>query len=219
MKPMYDARKDKDGNVYMSHIIEDAKTDPTGKNLLVLLLQNLVMAKFFTAVRTFLNGTDLLFFTDACIMRKVEASGVGAITFHQDSGFTNENIRGVNIWLPLDACGVTAPTLSLIAISGSKFYYKDEKYGRFSYDGDYYLNETPVLEDFGECIVSPVLYPGDICMFDLRTIHRTNAQSDMTDSRTSLEMRVCPLNGLPPDFRYTRGIVVTADDQIIFVNG
>ena len=114
---------------------------------------------------------------------------VQELPFHQDQAVLHRPL--LNIWVPLDTCGVTAPGLEVIRIHCS---------GLLEPSGDaaaripverVRLDELAVLKRFGrEALWHPALLPGDALIFPGTTIHRSYVTAEMTERRLSVELRL-----------------------------
>ena len=114
---------------------------------------------------------------------------VQELPFHQDQAVLNRPL--LNLWVPLDPCGVTAPGLEVI---------RNHCPGLLESCGDaaalipverVRLDESLVLKRFGrEALWHPSLLPGDALIFPGTTIHRSYVTAEMTERRLSVELRL-----------------------------
>ena len=119
----------------------------------------------------------------------VPGPNIQALPFHQDQAVLHQRL--LNIWVPLDPCGVTAPGLEVIRV-----YCPD----LLESGGDALalipvervrLDESVVLQRFGrEALWHPALLPGDALIFPGTTIHRSYVTAEMTERRLSVELRL-----------------------------
>lgn len=217
---IHDAIQDKNGNAYLFDFQNHSEFLEERKNFIFGLMKNFVISNFIETVREYLGGKDVIFLGKGCIVRKMKPPYGTAVPFHQDSGFAFERFPGLNIWLPFNEVGESAPRLALIATERREPFYNHPIYARGLEEGDFCLNEDAVLQDFSDLLVEPKVSPGDACVFDLKTIHRTSFHSGMTMPRMSLELRVCCLDDLTknPDTvaKYSHGVILTRENNLIF---
>jgi hypothetical protein len=114
---------------------------------------------------------------------------IQSLPFHQDQTILQAPL--LNIWAPLDPCGITAPGLELVLtrdcrlreVSGSSADLIPVERVR--------LDEHSVVKDFGtRALWHPVLEPGDALVFAGTTIHRSYVTPEMTVARMSIELRL-----------------------------
>ncbi len=116
---------------------------------------------------------------------------IQALPFHQDQYILQTPL--LNVWIPLDECGVHAPGLEvvvtdrhdLIAVAGLPDHALPVERAR--------IDEWLVLEMFGPgALWRPNLSPGDVLVFAGTTIHRSHVTPGMTKPRLSVELRLVP---------------------------
>lgn len=111
------------------------------------------------------------------------------LPFHQDETILGRRL--LNVWIPLDACGVDAPGLELVWNSWTRRLdpapspeatYPVERAR---------LDPVEVERTFGRASRwRPVFAAGDAMVFSGATIHRTYVQTEMTRARLSVEIRL-----------------------------
>jgi ectoine hydroxylase-related dioxygenase (phytanoyl-CoA dioxygenase family) len=103
--------------------------------------------------------------------------------WHQDGAFLG-SVRTVNLWVALSDCGVTAPTVDVVARrldhlvetgTGGAFF-------------DWSVGQEVVDRARGDApIVRPQFQAGDALLFDDYNLHRTATSAEMTDVRYAIE--------------------------------
>src|SRR5262249_17791791 len=100
--------------------------------------------------------------------------------WHQDGAFMGGDIRSLNIWLALSQCGDTAPGLDVVARRFDGIVPSGGEGAAFTWSvGADVIDETDV--------VRPIFEPGDALIFDHFNLHRTAADSAMTQDRYAIE--------------------------------
>jgi hypothetical protein len=119
-------------------------------------------------------------------LRQVAAQLVGStVPFHQD--FNAFGRLNANVWVPLTACGRRAPGLELVA---QRIDHIAETVPATDQYHGLEISQALVRERFGnERILAPEMVPGDALILLATTIHRTYVTPDMSETRTSLELR------------------------------
>ncbi|MCR9256344.1 MAG: phytanoyl-CoA dioxygenase family protein [Alphaproteobacteria bacterium] len=137
-------------------------------------------------------GAEVSFILNNTLPRKVDATGkIPKTPFHQDATFLQTPSLILNLWTPLQDCGVTAPGLEVLAkpltnVETPPNYAQEEL---FYYDR-MGLAEDAVIGKFGaEALWHPEMKVGDVLIFTHLTIHRTHLTPEMTEDRISMEMR------------------------------
>ncbi len=108
----------------------------------------------------------------------------GYTGWHQDGSFLGTDVRTVNVWVSLSACGGErpAPGLEVVPRRVEQILPLDETDAKVAINGwDVYAaaDDTPVTR--------PEFDPGDALMFDEKMIHRTFLSKTMTEPRLALE--------------------------------
>jgi hypothetical protein len=109
--------------------------------------------------------------------------------FHQDSQVFFQPL--INVWVPLDPCGETAPALSFATDPNRQILPTEppEPTGPGAppvHHTGFRIHEATLA---GRPVVSPVLAPGDAVLFLGSVPHRTYVTAAMTERRRSVELR------------------------------
>ena len=114
---------------------------------------------------------------------------VQELPFHQDQAVLHRPL--LNIWIPLDPCGVTAPGLEVIRIHCPGLLESGGDAAALIPVERVRLDKSLVLKRFGrEAVWHPTLLPGDALIFPGTTIHRSYVTAEMTERRLSVELRL-----------------------------
>ncbi len=96
--------------------------------------------------------------------------------FHQDGAFLGENIRTVDAWIALTACG-PGTGATAIDLVPRRFDVLPTGDGTFL---PWALSERTIVDLAGpNSILSPAFEPGDALLFDERLVHRTGLGPDV----------------------------------------
>ena len=94
------------------------------------------------------------------------------LPFHQDQAVLHRPL--LNIWVPLDPCGVTAPGLEVIRVYCPGLLESGGDAAALIPVERVRLDESVILKRFGhEALWHPALLPGDALIFPGTTIHRS----------------------------------------------
>jgi hypothetical protein len=117
-------------------------------------------------------------------LRRVTKASTDA-SWHQDGAFMGTDIRTVNLWLPLTACGKDAPGLEILPRRLDSLVETGTEGAVFDWAAS-----TEKVEEAGEGVrVSrPRFEAGDAYFFDHFFMHRTAADASMTKDRHAIEM-------------------------------
>lgn len=108
------------------------------------------------------------------------------LPFHQDERIQSRRL--INIWMPLDPCGVDAPGLELI-LSPARTLLPVTPPPSPTYAVEYaQISEADAMASGMPW--RPVMDPGDALVFWGTTPHRTHIAPHMTKSRQSIEIRL-----------------------------
>jgi len=130
------------------------------------------------------------------------------IDYHVDAQFHWAHQLNINFWTPLVACGKAAPGISVIPIGleRSKGYLEFNPTGRYEFEHQEFNQSkfrvskmrTEILSEQGllASAWSPEFEMGDVLAFSNFTMHCTYYRPEMTEPRTSVELRV-ELPGFP----------------------
>jgi hypothetical protein len=111
------------------------------------------------------------------------------LPFHQDQTVLKRPV--VNIWIPLDACGESAPGLELVVGVGQEQLVPSPPKDPYFFVERAQLDEAEIRSRFGaEAFWTPIFKPGDAMLFVGSIIHRTYARPAMTLDRMSVEVRL-----------------------------
>lgn len=116
-----------------------------------------------------------------------DPEGRYALPFHQDSHDASD--RRVNIWIPLQDCGVDSPGLSFAPFRMDRVEERVVSDKTIYAQMGFEIPEDHVKAEFGDMIWSPRYRAGDVAIFHSLTIHKTDVRPGMTKPRLSLEAR------------------------------
>jgi len=119
-------------------------------------------------------------------------------TWHQDGSFLGEEVRSVDLWIALSACGGESNTPGL-AIVPRRI---DEILPTGTHGAMFPHSIGPALvEEWADDhpIVRPVFAPGDALLFDERFLHCTGTTPHTTDRRYALELWYFSPSAYPAD--------------------
>jgi hypothetical protein len=111
--------------------------------------------------------------------------GIGG-GWHQDGQFMGEEIRTINLWLPLSHCGdgTAAPGIALIP----KRLHEVVEYGTRGAKLDWTVGAELAAEIAEDApMVRPHFEPGDALFFDHLSLHRTGHAAHQTENRYAIE--------------------------------
>jgi hypothetical protein len=105
-------------------------------------------------------------------------------SWHQDGAFLGHDIRAVNVWLALSACGDDAPSLDVVPRRFDEILPSGTEGAIFTSS----VGE-PVVARAAEHapIQRPIFAAGDALLFDELFLHRTGVAAGMTRSRYAIE--------------------------------
>jgi len=113
------------------------------------------------------------------------------LPMHQDArtGYWDKN--RVVFWCPLTSCGKNSPGVEVIPWRFKNFFpiklYSPEDLRKRNYYGYHSsINDNLYPKDI---ILSPILEPGDLLLFDTFTLHRTQWMDKVEDTRYNLDIR------------------------------
>jgi len=123
------------------------------------------------------------------IRRLVPGADIQALPFHQDQSVLGAPL--LNIWVPLDPCGTTAPGLEVVVTNNRQLLDVSGDPSDVIPVERVRLKEQAVLAAYGSrSLWHPALRPGDALVFAGTTIHRSYVTSAMTEPRMSVELRL-----------------------------
>jgi Phytanoyl-CoA dioxygenase (PhyH) len=105
--------------------------------------------------------------------------------WHQDGAFMGgAQVRAVNVWLALSACGVDAPGLDIVPRRLSHIVETGKHGARFGWSaGQHSVDAAAGSAEF----VTPTFAPGDALIFDQFLLHRTGGGPNMMQHRYAIE--------------------------------
>ncbi len=111
------------------------------------------------------------------------------LPFHQDETILERRL--MNVWIPLDPCGIDAPGLEVVWRSSRELLKPSPLAGaRFPVEHAR-LDPAAVLRRYGaHALWRPQFRPGDAMLFTGTTVHRTHVDAAMTAARMSVEIRL-----------------------------
>jgi hypothetical protein len=116
--------------------------------------------------------------------------------WHQDGAFLGRDVRSVNIWLALSACGVDAPGLDVVS-RRLPYIVQTGSHGA-CFDWSVGPGMIELLEEGGAQVESPEFAPGDALLFDHMMLHRTGRSDGMTRPRWAIESWFFAPSHYPP---------------------
>jgi ectoine hydroxylase-related dioxygenase (phytanoyl-CoA dioxygenase family) len=124
------------------------------------------------------------------------------LPYHQDALYTRHYNEFRVCWVPLTPCGADAPGLE-IAIGHIDYLVKHESSG--SWEEGLAEEEYKRLESLP--VFAPVLFPGDVVLFDDKTFHRTYVPPNVSKTRLSFDFRAPPRNSIKDEPKKSRKFV------------
>ena len=122
------------------------------------------------------------------VRRMVPGAGIQSLPFHQDEAVLLRPL--INVWVPLDPCGVDAPGLELVRTACRTLREPVGDPEDAIAAERVRLDEFAVQDAFGgKAFWHPPLKPGDALIFAGTTIHRSYVTPAMTQARLSVEVR------------------------------
>lgn len=125
------------------------------------------------------------------------------LPFHQDDAYTRHYRQFIVCWTPLTACGADAPGLE-IALGRVEEALEHQARG---------LWEAAIPAERLDAVLrhvpryAPVLEPGDVVLFDSRTLHRTYVPHGVRRPRLSIDFRAAPCAAIPDEVRRQRTFI------------
>jgi len=151
-------------------------------------LQVLISKRVRNLARIYL-GKEPSLDPNSHIRQVVPGGDIQSLPFHQDQSVLRKPL--LNVWVPLDSCGTTAPSLEVVVTASRRL---------LDVSGDpsdtipverVRLNEDAVLATYGsQSLWHPALGPGDALVFSGTTVHRSYVTRNMTEPRMSVELRL-----------------------------
>lgn len=127
-------------------------------------------------------------------LRRADASA--APTWHQDGAFMGE-VRTVNVWLALTACGEQAPGLAFVPQRMGEILPTGTQGAAFDWSVSPALAEQSAAE---RSIQRPVFEPGDAILFDDLLLHAPGSLPGMPGKRLAIESWFFGPSTFPADY-------------------
>jgi hypothetical protein len=118
-----------------------------------------------------------------CTLRRVPPDS--GTSWHQDGAFLGRDVRSLNLWLSLSACGVDAPGLELVPRRFDELRQTGTEGAAFDWSVSPEVVQHAV--GAGAAVTSPEFGPGDALLFDHMFLHRTGVRPGMTRERWAIE--------------------------------
>ena len=115
-----------------------------------------------------------------CNLRRVPIDT--STNWHQDGAFLGAEVRTVNLWLGLSACGRDAPGLDVIPRRIDEILETGTEGAIFDWSVG-----PGVVEALGTPVFRPEIEPGDALLFDHLFLHRTGIDPTMSVERYAME--------------------------------
>jgi hypothetical protein len=142
----------------------------------------------------------------ASALRRQSAQAANlSIPLHQDGPLLGDPAWPVvNCWIPLNACGLLAPSLEVMPVGLREMLPLDpHRAERAPLYAEYALDPDAVIAQFGpESLWHPVFHPGDVLLMNHWLPHRTYLRAPMQQPRLSLEIRCVAGRTFPPNFAH-----------------
>jgi hypothetical protein len=143
-----------------------------------------------------LLGPQLYVLVNNTLLRRQQPQGVAPpLPFHQDALFLGSAAPILNVWIPLQACGVDAPGLEVVTVPVPQVFVPPALpagplQAGMSYDA-LELPEAAVRATFpAEAFCHAPLATGEVWIFSQWSLHRTWLTPAMQGTRHSLEVRL-----------------------------
>jgi hypothetical protein len=105
--------------------------------------------------------------------------------WHQDGAFLGHDVRSVNVWLAVSACGRDAPGMDVVA-RRLPYIMQTGSHGA-CFDWSVGPGLVEILAAGGAEVVTPEFAAGDALLFDHMMLHRTGGRTDMRNNRWAIE--------------------------------
>ncbi len=106
--------------------------------------------------------------------------------WHQDGAFLGREIRALNMWIALSACGEDAPSLDMIPKRFDAILPTGVEGAAFPWSVSETVAERAACEA-GVPVQHLPFAPGDVVFFDHMNLHRTGVRPGMTHERWAIE--------------------------------
>jgi hypothetical protein len=119
---------------------------------------------------------------DKWTLRRGDA--VNGIEWHQDGAFLGAQVRALNVWLALSACGVAAPSLDVVPRRLDRIVPTGTDGASYSWS----VGGDVADDEAGPDGWSRLAFgPGDALLFDDKLLHRTGSSPEMSETRYAIE--------------------------------
>jgi hypothetical protein len=138
----------------------------------------------------------------------------GFLPFHQDYTYNTHYSHLYTVWVPLNDCGVKAPSISIVGQNTiKKFQHASE--GKWEHG-----IPDEQLQDilFGAPIIDLTFEAGDVAIFGELILHRTFSIAGMDQSRLSMDARAVPISCIPLDARKKRKFIAFDSPELVEVS-
>jgi hypothetical protein len=185
-------------------IVRPVETDDrldSGENLGDAIVGAIVNGPFRPILRRALGDDLALLLPTTHARRQIPTTDGEPVPFHQDSAVMRMHDAWIlNFWIPMDACGVDAPSIEMIPLNlGGVIDYGNDPTdtGLYSHLS---IAEKALAEIFNlSGMWRPTFEPGDVLVLGSRTIHRTHRTPAMNRMRMDHEVRFCRAADVPAD--------------------
>jgi len=141
-------------------------------------------------------------------------SSDGFLPFHQDYSYNTHYSHLYTCWVPLNDCGVRAPSISVVGRNTmQKFEHASEGKWEHGIPDEQLadiLSDAPIIDLEFEA--------GDVAIFGELILHRTLSTAGMDQSRLSMDARAVPVSCIPPDVRKKRKFIAFDRPELVVVS-
>lgn len=146
------------------------------------------------------------------MFRKITPDKVeGFLPFHQDFSYNSHYAHLMTCWVPLNDCGINAPSISIIAENTAvKFEHAAQgawESGIPEEKLQSLLAKAPIVDI--ECAA------GDLVLFGELTLHRTFFRPTMNCPRFSMDARAVPVSSISGEVRRKRKFVAADRAEVV----
>ena len=135
----------------------------------------------------------------------------GFLPFHQDFSYNGHYSHLYTCWVPLNDCGVKAPSISVVK---AKIWEKFQHIASGKWE--YGIPQELLNEILASAPVMDLEFKaGDAAIFDELTLHRTFSSPAMDQYRLSMDARAIPLSSISPEIRRQRKFVAMDREKLI----
>jgi hypothetical protein len=134
-----------------------------------------------TLVERYLGQAPVLALDKWTLRRGTEQNG---IEWHQDGSFLGKEVRSLNIWLALSACGTNSPSLDVVPRRLHEIVQTGTEGASYEWSVGADVVDRAAAPDGWRRLR---FCPGDALLFDDKLLHRTGGSPDMTLTRYAIE--------------------------------